>query len=439
MSCGARNEYIGRMRGRYGRAGKRYKTRLLDEVCLVCGYERKYASKLLRGKVARSYRKRGRKSYYEHPALLAALKNIWKQSGHLCGKRLGPGIELWLRDYDKHFEPLSGPLRSQLHDLSAATIDRLLKPEKARLGRRKNSGTKPGSILRSQILVRTDNEDIAQPGYLEADTVAHCGGSMSGNFIWSITYTDIITGWTAQRAVWNKGYAGVKEQTQDVEKKLPFPILGFDTDNGGEFLNYHLIRYFTGREHPVGFTRTRSYHKNDNAHVEQKNWTHVRGLLGYDRLEHPEMVKVVNELYGVWELFNNFFCPSMKLLHKERKGGKYSKRYDQAQTPYQRLVKSGILSEQEGASLKKVNEALDPYRLKKKIEKYLRKIERLKRAKLSPREPRGFPWALDTKKHRGYESRVNEVKLDPATVSFFCEATGTLVTELREEYEPLLP
>ena len=239
--------------------------------------------------------------------------------------------------------------------------------------------------------MRTDNQDIDQPGYLEADTVAHCGGSMSGSFIWSITYTDIITGWTAQRAVWNKGYAGVKEQTQDVEEKLPFPILGFDTDNGGEFLNYHLIRYFTGREHPVGFTRTRSYHKNDNAHVEQKNWTHVRGLLGYDRLDNPEMVKVVNELYRVWELFNNFFCPSMKLLHKERRGGKYSKRYDQAQTPYQRLVKSGILSKQEGESLKKVYEALDPYRLKKKIEKYLRKIERLKKAELSPREPPGVP------------------------------------------------
>ena len=347
MSCEARKEYISRMSYRYRRAGKRYKTKLLNEVCEVCGYERKYAGKLLSGQVRRRSGKRGRKRYYEDPRLLEALKTIWKQSGYFCGKRLAPGMDLWLRDYDKHYEPLCGAVRAQLVDMSAATIDRLLKPEKARLGRKNNSGTKPGSLLKSQVLVRTDNEDIDQPGYLEADTVAHCGGSMSGNFIWSITYTDIITGWTAQRAVWNKGYAGVKEQTQDVEKKLPFPILGFDSDNGGEFLNHHLVRYFTGREHAVGFTRTRSYHKNDNAHVEQKNWTHVRSLLGYDRLENPAMVKVINELYEVWEPFNNFFCPSMKLLSKERRGAKYYKRYDQAQTPYQRLLKSGVLNQKE--------------------------------------------------------------------------------------------
>ena len=171
--------------------------------------------------------------------------------------------------------------------MSAATIDRLLKAEKAKYARRRNSGTKPGSILKSQIPIRTGNDDIDQPGCLEADTVAHCGGSMRGSFIRSITYTDITTGSTAQRSVWNKGYAGVLEQTEDVEKKLPFPIPGFNTDNGGEFLNGHLVRCFKGREHPVGFTRSRSCHKNDNAHVEQKNWTRVRELPGYDRFENP--------------------------------------------------------------------------------------------------------------------------------------------------------
>lgn len=194
MSYGARSEYIRRMRSRYSRAGKPHKTRILDEVCEVCGYDRKYANKLLGGKITRSKRKRGRKSYYEAPGLLVALKNIWKQSEYLCGKRLQPGMALWLRDYDKRFPPLEGVVRVRLIDMSAATIDRLLRPSKARLGRARNSGTKPGSIIRKQILVRTDNEDIHQPGYLEADTVAHCGGSMSGSFIWSITYTDIITG-----------------------------------------------------------------------------------------------------------------------------------------------------------------------------------------------------------------------------------------------------
>lgn len=384
MSYKARKEYIGQMRRRYKRAGKGYKSKLLDEVCTVCGYERKYAGKLLGNKIPAGHKKRGRKSYYEDPALLEALKQIWKSSGCLCGKRLQPGLPLWLRDYDKHFGVLPSMVRSQLLDMSAATIDRLLRAEKARLGRMNNSGTKPGSLLKKQVLIRTDNQDIDRPGYLEADTVAHCGGSMSGSFIWSITYTDIITGWTAQRAVWNKGYAGVKDQTEDVEKKLPFPIRGFDTDNGGEFLNYHLIRYFQGREHPVGFTRTRSYHKNDNAHVEQKNWTHVRSLLGYDRLDNPAMVPVINALYEVWELYNNFFCPSMKLMHKQRKEGKYYKRYDQAQTPYQRLLKSGILSQDEKKDIQRLYEKLDPYQLKKKIDHYVRKIERMKKVAAGP-------------------------------------------------------
>ncbi len=390
MSYDSRKEYISRMRHRYKRAGKQYKSRLLDEVCENCGYERKYASKLLRNKIVRSARKSGRKSYYNQPDLLIALKNIWKQANHLCGKRLHAAMGLWLRDYDKHFEPLTISVRSQLLDISAATIDRLLKPERVKLGRRRNSGTKPGSILKSQIPIRTDNEDIHEPGYLEADTVAHCGGSMSGSFSWSITYTDIITGWTAQRAVWNKGYAGVLEQTRDVENKLPFPILGFDTDNGGEFLNYHLIRYFTGRNHPIGFTRTRSYHKNDNAHVEQKNWTHVRELLGYDRLDNPDMLGVINDLYEVWELYNNYFCPSMKLLSKERKGGKYCKKYDKAQTPYQSLIKSGVLCKSAEEKCKTIYVSLDPYQLKKKIEKYLRKIERLKRSKPGLAKPVGI-------------------------------------------------
>lgn len=391
MSIESRKEYMDRMKGRYLRAGKPYKTKLLDEVCEVCGYDRKYASKLLNGKILRSGGKRGRKAYYDSPELLEALTNIWEASGYECGKRLQPGISGWLRDYDKHYPVLIKQARSQLLDMSAATIDRLLKPEKARLGRTRNAGTRPGSIIKSQILVRTDNEDIHQPGYLEADTVAHCGGSMSGSFIWSITYTDIVTGWTAQRAVWNKGYQGVLDQTQDVEKKLPFPIIGFDTDNGGEFLNHHLIRYFTGREHPVGYTRTRSYHKNDNAHVEQKNWTHVRGLLGYDRLENPDMVKVINELYQRWELLSNYFCPSMKLKFKQRKGGKFFKRYDTAKTPLTRLLESGVLEEDQAQKLRAQYDKLDPYVLRKKITRLQRKIAQMKRVAPAPRLPLGAP------------------------------------------------
>ncbi len=194
MSYESRKEYIHRMGHRYKRASKRYKTRLIDEVCQVCGYERKYAIKLLGGKIRRSAKQRGRKSYYANPEFLAALKTIWHQTGRLFGKRLQQALPIWLRDYSKHYSALSAPIRSKLLDISPATIDRLLASERSRYRRYRNSATKPGSTLKNQIPVRIDNQDIQQPGYLEADTVAHCGGSMSGNFIWSITYTDIVTG-----------------------------------------------------------------------------------------------------------------------------------------------------------------------------------------------------------------------------------------------------
>lgn len=391
MSQNTTHEYITQQKRRYKRAGKRYKTRLLDEVCTVCGYDRKYASKLLSGSLGLPQAKRGRKPYYNAPGLLKALISIWTVAGEPCGKCLIGEVRGLLRDYDKHHDPLDALCRSQLLDMSPATIDRLLQPEKRRRGRKRNSGTKPGSLLKKQIPVRTDNNDIARPGYLEADTVAHCGGSMSGSFIWSITYTDIHSAWTVQRAVWNKGYAGVLEQTKDVEATLPFPILGFDTDNGGEFLNHHLIRYFVGREHPVGFTRSRSYHKNDQAYVEQKNWTHVRQLLGYDRLDNPAMVKLVNQIYQLWEYRNNYFRATMKLEYKERREGKYYKRYQKAQTPYDRLMADNTIEKSVKNDLKAQYEQLDPYSLKKKMDKLLRKLEKLKIQPTTPPVPLGVP------------------------------------------------
>jgi hypothetical protein len=157
-------------------------------------------------------------------------------------------------------------------------------------------------LLKTQIPIRTDNWDITRPGFLEADTVAHCGGRLEGDFIWSVTYCDILSGWTCNRAVWNKGAHGIVEATRSVEASLPFELLGFDTDNGSEFLNWHLLRYFQERKKAVGFTRSRPYKKNDNGHVEQKNWTHVRQLLGYERLEDPALVGAINDLYReCWE------------------------------------------------------------------------------------------------------------------------------------------
>ncbi|MEN7974165.1 MAG: transposase, partial [Verrucomicrobiota bacterium] len=291
--------------------------------------------------------------------------------------------------------PLSGECREKLLKISPASIDRLLKPCKAQVRRKRNTGTKPGTLLKNQIPIRTSNEDIDRPGYLEADTVAHCGGSMSGSFIWSITYTDIKSTWTVTRAVWNKGSEGVVNQTRDVEGKLPFAILGFDCDNGSEFLNQHLTRYFLQRKQPVCFTRSRPYRKNDNAHVEQKNWTHVRELLGYDRLENPAMLKQLNALYLDWEKLNNYFKPSLKLASKMRVKSRYKKKHDTPQTPFERLKSSGILCEERVAALQREYESLDPFELDTCIQRRLRKIEKMKQTcgPAAVGEP-GFPDCL---------------------------------------------
>jgi hypothetical protein len=389
MSCESRNEYLSVQKRRYRRAGKTYKTRLIDEVCEVCGYERKYAIKLLNGVRNTSGGRRGRKSEYDEPELIRALKTLWVKSGLMCSKRLKQALPHWLKHYEAHVEELSAPCRSNLLKISPASIDRQLKPYKAQLQRRRNTGTKPGTLLKNQIPIRTSNEDIDRPGYLEADTVAHCGGSMSGSFIWSITYTDIHSTWTVTRAVWNKTYDGIRDQTCAVEAKLPFAILGFDCDNGSEFLNHHLKRYLLERERPVQFTRSRAYRKNDNAHVEQKNWTHVRELLGYDRLENPDMIQEMNTLYLDWEKLNNFFKPSMKLVSKVRIKSRYVKKYDTPVTPFERLKASMILNQEQKASLEEEYASLDPFKLERSIQQRLRKIEKMKSAAGS--RPEGGP------------------------------------------------
>jgi hypothetical protein len=198
---------------------------------------------------------------------------------------------------------------------------------------------------------------------------------MAESFIWSLTFTDIYSGWTENRATWNRGAHGVITQVKDVEHCLPFPVLGFDCDNGSEFLNHHLVNYFTDRKRPVGFTRSRPYHANDNAHVEQKQWTHVRQLLGYERLENPDLIDPINDLYAnEWSLFQNYFCPSFKLEKKEKINSKYHRRYGVPQTPHQRLMDSPDISPETKRELQRTFNSLDPFRLRGRIEKKLRAI-----------------------------------------------------------------
>jgi hypothetical protein len=194
-------------------------------------------------------------------------------------------------------------------------------------------------------------------------------------FVYTIDFVDIATGWTEQRAVWGKGETGVMEQIRDVEQSLPFTLLGFDCDNGSEFLNHHLFRHFTERTKPIAFTRSRAYHKDDNAHIEQKNWTHVRQWIGYERLDHPGSVDPLNDLYKTeWRLFHNFFCPSVKLLSKERIGSKTIRRHDSPKTPYQRIMESPHIGPSIKRHLAKQFEGLNPFVLRKAMEIKLKKI-----------------------------------------------------------------
>ena len=376
MGKNERQAYLKAIRTRYRRANKKVKVTILDEFCSVCGYNRKYAIRLLnqRAKV-RKKRRTGPKPIYASAELLIALKRIWFASDQMCSKKLKVAIPQWLPFYETAYKALSPETQDKLLTISAASIDRVLKPARVKYGRKGLSGTRPGTLLKNQIPIRTGFWDVTQPGFMEADTVAHCGNSLAGDFVWSLTMTDILTTWTENRATWNKGAEGVRDQIKDVEASLPFAMQGFDCDNGSEFLNWHLLRYFTNHPSVTSFTRSRPYKKNDNAHVEQKNWSHVRQLFGYDRIEDPSLVALMNDLYAnEWSLYQNHFVPSMKLLEKKRINSKYIKKYDVPQTPYHRVMASEHVSDEEKELLQTVHTALNPIILKKNIEKKLRVI-----------------------------------------------------------------
>lgn len=376
MSQKVREEMLPRLRQRYKERGKQGRGVLLDELCEQFGYSRKHAIKLLGAKAgwggdARS--SKGRPAVYGAEVELV-LHRIWKAAEQPCGKRMAQLRELWLPGYEKRYGKLDKEVRVKVLSISAAQIDRLLAQRKVRGGKGR-SGTKPGGLLKTQIPIRTDNWDIDRPGYLEADTVAHCGGSLEGSFVWSVTYTDIASGWTANRAVWNKGAEGIVAATRDVEAALPFEILGFDCDNGSEFLNWHLVRYFQDRTKRVGFTRSRPYHKDDNGHVEEKNWTRVRQLLGYERFENPAVLEQLNALYRqVWEPLHNFFLPCAKLQAKSRHGAKVKRKHDLPKTPCDRLLESVHIPDKAKAELRARRAALDPFELHQHLEQKLRRV-----------------------------------------------------------------
>jgi hypothetical protein len=244
-----------------------------------------------------------------------------------------------------------------------------MRPQRARFQKLGISTTKPGSLLKKHIPVKTSQWDETIPGFLEADTIAHCGTSVAGIFVYTVNTVDIVSQWTEQRATWGKGEKGVISAIKHIETQLPFTLKGFDCDNGSEFLNWHLVRYLTkNRKKPVKVTRSRSYQKNDNAHIENKNWTHVRQYLGFQRFDKPELVDMLNDLYtSEWNWYFNFFTPSVKLIKKERVGSKIIKKHDSPKTPYQRLMESKSIDKNTKEKLEHQFKSLNPFEIQHRM------------------------------------------------------------------------
>jgi hypothetical protein len=373
--------------GRYQKSQKKEKGKILDEFVEMTGYQRNYASRLLRnqgGKVwvnrqvkvvgevtVRPVRRR-RRVY--GPEVQRALIRLWKMLDYLCGKRLVAALPGTLEALERHGElNVSKEVLEKLRGISAATVDRLLAPEKKKLRLKARSGTKPGTLLRHQVAVRTFADwEEARPGFVEVDLVAHEGGNASGDYCQTLDLTDVSTGWTELAAVRNKAQVWVFEALQEVRQRLPFPLLGLDSDNGSEFINHHLKRYC--EQEKITLTRSRPYRKNDNCFVEQTNYSVVRRHVGYQRYDSEADLELLNQLYEHLRLYVNFFLPSQKLKEKIRRGSHVQKRYDRARTPYERVLESQQVTEDCKEKLRAQYAELNPAKLDRQIRRLEEKL-----------------------------------------------------------------
>lgn len=367
----ARMEYIKAVQARYQRATKSEKGEILEEFCRVNEYNRKYAIRRLNGSAPPKMVLRRRREFRYSTTTLQIAEAIWKSSGFLCGQRLKETIPLWLPFAKQRFA-VSPDIERQLLSISARQLDHRLRPKKRLWKKRFYSTTRPGSLLKHMIPIRTHTWDIKKPGYLEIDLVAHCGNSGEGTFINTLTSVDIETGWVERAAVMGKGQSGVFDGLLDIKNALPFHLRGIDSDNGEEFINWHLLNFCQNSRPKIAFTRSRAYKKNDNAHVEQKNWTHVRQLFGWDRYDSDAAARAMNDLYeNELRWFQNLFQPSLKLKEKVRIGSKVIRRYEIAKTPLQRLLHSRLYDRDKVAKLQILQTTLDPFELSKTIDRKL--------------------------------------------------------------------
>jgi hypothetical protein len=387
MSGKSKWDYLKAIYSRYKKASKPIRSRILDEFCQVCRYNRKYAIRLLSGPAPQkphSSTFKGRRPTYG-TKVIGALTAIWKAAGYPCSARLKALLPLWLPWAVKRLM-LSGQAQKQLLTISPATIDRRLRPKKRQLKKRLYGRTKPGTLLKHHIPIKTDSWDVQMPGFTEIDLVSHSGNSASGDFIHSLNVTDIHSTWVETRAVMGKSQIGVLDAMKDIQQALPFKLLGIDSDNGSEFINYHLKTFCD--QNQIQFTRGRPYKKDDNAHIEQKNWTHVRKIFGYERYDSQQALEAINNLYrnelSIWQ---NLFLPSMKLLEKARIGSKLKRRYDQPRTALDRLLDCPQADPFKIEKLKNLRETIDPFALAQRIEQKLDRIYLMANRRISPNLP----------------------------------------------------
>ena len=389
MSRRSRKDYLQSIYARYQKASRPEKQRILDEFCANCRYHRKHAIRLLNQALpagpAKPQRRLRGQTY--GPKTLSVLKAVWEAADYPWSVRLKALLPEWMPWIRRRFR-LTAQTEQQLLRISPRSIDYRLRREKRKVRRRLYGRTKPGALLKHQIPLKTDHWDVQEPGFTEIDLVSHSGNSAAGDFCYSLNLTDIHTGWTETQAVLGKGQEAVRAALASIRQSLPFRLRGIDSDNGSEFINDHLYRYCQAEG--IQFTRGRPYKKDDNAHIEQKNWTHVRRLLGYVRYDSVEAREAMNDLYRQ-ELrrFQNLFLPSVKLAGKKRIGSKLQRRYEAPQTPLQRLQASGKADRERLAELQRQRTQTDPFELSATIEGKLKRIFALSREAPAPAQPVG--------------------------------------------------